>query len=95
MQKHLKNIGSILFMASFYFAAAYFATAAMLPSLAIHIAFAVMVLAILAYLVLVFTDRAEPGMALTLLMLLPTSCVAAGIIWWIMRLFGFPNFQEK
>jgi FtsH-binding integral membrane protein len=86
--KDLKDLGLLALLAAWYFAAAYFTTAALLPKLAIHAAFWGAGLALLVYLGLFFARRDRPGKALAVLIFLPLSCVLIGVIWWVMRLLG-------
>ena len=89
MKHHLQDLGLALFLAFWYFVAVYFAVAALLPSLAIHVAFWSVVLALLIYLVMVLTEMDKTGPPLVVLFALPVLCVLAGVLWWVMRLLGF------
>ncbi len=89
MKRHLQDLGIGLFLTIWYFAAVYFAVEALLPALAVHVAFWSVVLALMIYLGMVLTESDKPGMPLFLLFTLPLICVFVGILWWGMRLLGF------
>ncbi len=76
-------------IAFFYFFSIYFAVSALLPGLALQCGSVAMLFSLLAYRVLQITGNETEGLPVGLLMLLPISCIAAGIIWWILRLLGF------
>lgn len=89
MRRHLQDLGLALFLTVWYFVAVYFAVAALLPALALHVAFWSVALALLIYLVMVLTERDTSGPAVVLLFALPLLCIFVGVIWWGMRLLGF------
>jgi hypothetical protein len=77
----------ILLLALFYFVSVFFAISALAPPLAV-------LLSMLAYLLL---DAIQPekigktekaGLLFALLLVLPFSCLFAGLIWWVMRGLG-------
>jgi len=85
--RHLQDFALALTLTLWYFISVYFAVAALYPSLALHMSFIAALLTLLIFLALVLSERDTPFL-LALLFVLPTSCVAAGIIWWMLRLFG-------
>jgi Na+/melibiose symporter-like transporter len=89
MKESLKDLGLLALLATLYFTATYFAVAALAPTLATDAAFLAGGMAMVIYLVLFFTRMDRPGLPLALAILLPVICVAAGVIWWVMRLLGF------
>jgi hypothetical protein len=89
MKHHLQDLGIALSLTVWYFAAVYFAASALLPSLAIHIAFWSVVPPLLIYLLMVLTESDKPGVPLFFLFGLPFVCVFAGVLWWGMRILGF------
>lgn len=78
----------ILLTAGFYFSGVYFAVAALEPTLAWPAAWFAVLLAMLVYLFLDAMGRSETGKAAALFYALPFACVAAGLIWWLLRLLG-------
>ncbi len=78
----------IIVIAAFYFGSVYFAVSALDPLLAAPIAWLAVLLAMLTYLFFDAVQKEEVGLPYGLLYLLPFICLAAGIIWWVMRLLG-------
>lgn len=78
----------ILLLAIFYFASVFFAVAALAPTLAVPIAWFAVLLAMLAYLLLDAIQMEQAGVLLAFLLVLPFSCLFAGMIWWVMRGLG-------
>lgn len=87
--KYLEEFSLIALLALFYFISVYFAVAALVPALAIQAALVAVIVAMVGHRILGMIGRDKPGLPLALLLLAPVSCIAAGIIWWIMRLLGF------
>jgi hypothetical protein len=87
--KYLQELSLIALLALFYFPSVYFAVAALVPALALQAALVAVIVAMVGYRLLAMTGNDKPGLPLALLILLPTSCLAAGIIWWIIRSLGF------
>jgi hypothetical protein len=79
----------IALLALFYFASVYFAVAALIPALALQVALVAVIVAMIGYRILGMTGNDKPGLPLALLILAPVSCIAAGVIWWVIRLLGF------
>jgi hypothetical protein len=90
----LQEFSLIALLALFYFASVYFAMAALVPALALQAALVAVIVAMVGYRLLVMTGNDKPGLPLALLILLPTSCIAAGVTWWIIRLLGFGKLGE-
>lgn len=84
----LKTAALIIGIAVFYFVAVYFAVAALAPGLAWQAALLAVIGAMLLYRFLGLTGSDEAGLPLGLLLLAPIICVAAGSIWWLLRLLG-------
>lgn len=78
----------ILLLALFYFVSVFFAVAALAPTLAVPVAWFAVLLAMLAYLLLDAVQTEQAGILLAFLLVLPFSCLFAGIIWWVMRGLG-------
>jgi hypothetical protein len=87
--KYLQEFSLIALLALFYFVSVYFAVAALVPTVALQAALVAVIVAMVGYRLLVMTGNDKPGLPVALLILLPTSCIAAGVIWWIIRLLGF------
>jgi hypothetical protein len=87
--KNLNQASLIILLALFYFAGVYFAVSALAPALAFQAALIAVIGAMVAYRILGITGSDRPGAPLAVLILTPIICVAAGIVWWIMRLLGY------
>lgn len=79
----------IVLVAAFYFVSVYMAVLALEPTLAVPAGWFAVLLARLAYLGLDAIAKNEEGMLFGIFYLLPFSCLAAGLLWWILRLLGF------
>ncbi|MCQ3972360.1 MAG: hypothetical protein DPW09_02810 [Anaerolineae bacterium] len=88
MRFHRDIIFPIL-LAIVYFSIVYFAVAALVPGIALQAGLLAIILAMSAYLFLRATGSDETGVLIGILITLPFTCFAAGVIWWIMRLLGF------
>jgi hypothetical protein len=71
-------------LAAWYFVSVYFAVAALWPPWAYPAGLIATILVMIVHQILAHTRRNTP-FALALLAVIPTSCIAAGIIWWILR----------
>ncbi len=87
--KYLQEFSLIALLALFYFASVYFAVAALVPALALPVALVAVILAMIGYRILDARSNDKSGLPLAMLFLAPASCIAAGAIWWIIRLLGF------
>jgi hypothetical protein len=86
--RHLRRFSQLVLLAAWYFAAVYFAVVALYPTrLALQAGFIAAGLALAAYTLLVITER-DTDFLMAMLAILPTSCVAAGVMWWILRSLG-------
>jgi hypothetical protein len=86
--RFLKEFSLRALLALFYFASVYFAIAALAPAFALQAGLIAAMIAMITYLLLVLTGRDDEGMPMGLLILLPVTCVAAGLAWWLLRLLG-------
>lgn len=85
----LKLLVNALIIASVYFIIATVAIAALVPEYAVNIGLGVAILALLIYLILVYKEIGEEDFAIAILAFAgPAACALAGIIWWLMTLFG-------
>lgn len=87
--KNLNQASLIILLAVFYFAGVYFAVSALVPALAFQAALVAVIGTMIAYRILGLTGSDKPGAPLAILILTPVICVAAGIVWWVIRLLGF------
>lgn len=88
--RSLRELVVPLLLAAGYFSVVSFATAAFFPALAWRVGFIAAFVAVAVYFVLVLIEREEEGMLAILLHLaIPALCLAAGVIWWVMKLTGF------
>ena len=78
----------ILLLAVFYFVSVFFAITALEPMLAIPFAWFAVLLAMIAYLLLDSIGIERAGILLGILIVLPFSCLFAGVVWWLMRWAG-------
>lgn len=78
----------ILLLAIFYFVSVYFAIAALVPTLAVTAAWFAVLLAMLTYLLLDAIQTERTGILWAFLLVLPFSCLFAGVVWWLMRGVG-------
>jgi hypothetical protein len=91
--KNLNQASLIILLAVFYFAGVYFAVSALVPALAFQTALVAVIGAMVTYRILGITGSDRPGAPLAILILTPIVCVAAGLVWWVMRLLGFWEIQ--
>ena len=84
----LKEIGFLVLLSGFYFSAVYFAVSALAPAYALQFGLIAAMTAMIFYAFLAAVRRDE-GLVFGLLILLPISCITAGVAWWILRLLGF------
>ncbi len=84
-----KDVLFPILLATGYFVVVYFTTAALFPALALQAGLLAVILAMSAYLFLRATGNTETGIPVGLLIMLPFSCLVAGVIWWLLRLLGF------
>lgn len=84
----LIDISAIILLAVIYVAAVYFAVAALAPALAYPAGLLAAMVAVLVYILLVILRHEERGLPVALLFLMPIVCVAAGVLWWLLRLLG-------
>ncbi|NJN97313.1 MAG: hypothetical protein HC875_26135 [Anaerolineales bacterium] len=87
--KYLEEFSLIALIALFYFASVYFAVAALVLILALPVALVAVIVGMIGYRILDARGNNKPDLLLAVLFLAPTSCIAAGVIWWIVRLLGF------
>ena len=87
--KYLEEFSLITLLTLFYFASVYFAVAALIPALALQVALVAVIVAMIGYRILGMTGNDKPGLPLALRILAPVSCIAAGVIWWVIRLLRF------
>lgn len=87
--KYLEEFSLIALLALFYFASIYFAVVALVPILALPVALVAVIVGMIGYRILDARGNNKADLLLAVLFLAPTSCIAAGVIWWIMRLLGF------
>jgi hypothetical protein len=85
--RHLKELALLVFIAAFYFGSVYFAVAALFPTLALQAAFLAAMGAVVIYLILILIER-DRSIFFGLLVLLPVTCLTAGVAWWLLRLLG-------
>lgn len=85
--RHLQDFALAAALAAIYFVSVYFAIAALYLPWALPAGLIAAMLALLIYLVLVLTER-DTAFVVALLFALSTSCIAAGMIWWVLRLLG-------
>ncbi|MCK6627619.1 MAG: hypothetical protein L6R45_20865 [Anaerolineae bacterium] len=84
-----KRAGLITLLAGFYFASVYFAVAALVPELALQAALVAVIGVMVVFRILGITGSNKPGAPMAILIFAPVICIAAGILWWLMRLLGF------
>ena len=87
-RKHLTVLGEIIYIALAWFASVWFTVAALLPDLALNCGFGAAFLALAFYLFLVFTEQAEGGILIGLLVFFPVIIAFVGVLWWPARWFG-------
>jgi hypothetical protein len=85
--KPQEEILLIIGLAILWFGAALFAVAALIPSWAFPASLLAVAIVTLTYKILDATDNLTVGLVVTLFFI-PLICIAAGIIWWVMRLLG-------
>jgi len=78
----------ILLLAILYFVSVFFAVSALAPAFAMSFAWFAVLLAMLVYLLLDAITVEKAGVLFAFLLVLPFSCLFAGMIWWVMRGLG-------
>ena len=87
MKPH-EEILLIVGLALLWFAAILFSMGALIPSWAFPASLLAVAIVTLTYKILDATDNLTVGLVVTLVFI-PLICIAAGIVWWGMRLLGF------
>ena len=87
MKPH-EEILLIVGLALLWFAAILFSMGALIPSWAFAASLLAVAIVTLTYKILDATDNLTVGLVVTLVFI-PLICIAAGIVWWGMRLLGF------
>jgi hypothetical protein len=86
MKPH-EEILLIIGLAFLWFVAALFAVAALVPPWGLAAGLVAVVLLAIIYRIFDVIDKVSVGLLVTLVFI-PLTCIAAGIVWWGMRLLG-------
>jgi hypothetical protein len=80
-------------LAILWFAATLFSIYPLVPGLAFPSPLVAFVGVMIVYQILDVTDYLSVGAIITIF-LIPLICIAAGVVWWGIRLLGFPGITE-
>lgn len=84
----LKEFSLVVLLAVFYLTTAYFAVEALAPAYSLQASFIAAIIATTVYFFWVILQREQEGIWVFLLFATPLVCVAAGVLWWILRLLN-------
>lgn len=85
MKQQLKDLALMIALVAWYFASAYFAVAALYPPWALAAGILAGMLAMVLFVFMALMTDRETWFVVGWLAIIPTSCIAAGIIWWVLR----------